>query len=131
MALQVSPYISFNGNCREAMDFYKSCFGGTLTLQTVEESPMADQWPAEAQKNILHASLQKGKILLLASDIGGTKHDGNTVSLAVKCSHDSEIKSIFTRLSRGGKVTHDLHKFYDGTIGALTDKFGINWILKL
>ena len=128
---QIQSYLTFGGNCREAMLFYKTCFGGKLTLQSVEESPMAEQWPASAQKSILHASLQKGRTILLGSDIGGTKHDGNTVSLAVKCSSDAEIKTIFTLLAREGKVTHDLHDFFDGTIGALTDKFGINWILKL
>ena len=131
MAIQVNPYISFNGNCREAMLFYKTCFGGKLILQTVEDSPMASQWPANAQKSILHASLQKGRITLLGSDIGGAKHNGNTVSLAVKCSNDTEIKTIFTLLAREGKVTHELHNFFDGTIGALTDKFGVNWILKV
>ncbi len=61
---QINAYITFNGNCSEAMTFYKKCLGGELTMQTVKESPMADQWPAEVQQNILHATLVKNDVML-------------------------------------------------------------------
>jgi PhnB protein len=129
---QINAYLTFNGNCRYAMMFYKSCFGGELTLQTVEGSPMADKWPADVQQNILHASLIKNSLVLLASDMVGPEGltKGNTISLAVTCSSDKEIETFFSKLSAGGTVTHPLHKFFDGTIGALTDRFGVSWILK-
>jgi PhnB protein len=129
---QINAYLTFDGNCRQAMTFYKNCFGGELTLQTVEGSPMADKWPASVQQNILHASLIKNNLVLLASDMVGADGiiKGNTISLAITCSSDREIETFFLNLSSGGEVTHPLHKFFDGTIGALTDKFGVNWILK-
>jgi PhnB protein len=128
---QINPYLTFNGNCREAMTFYNECFGGELSLMAVEDSPMADQWPAEAQKNILHASLVKDQLTLLASDMAGKEPvRGNTISLALTCSTEEEIKTYFNNLSNGGHVTHPLHTFFDGAIGALTDKFGMNWVLK-
>jgi PhnB protein len=129
---QINPYLVFNGNCREAMAFYKQCLGGELTMQTVEESPMAHKWPAAVQKNILHASLVNGRIVLLGSDMAGPGGAvrGNTISLALNCSSDEEIEAFFSNLAEGGKVSHPLHKFFDGTIGALTDRFGMNWVLK-
>jgi PhnB protein len=129
---QINAYLTFNGNCREAMTFYKKCLGGELSLQTVKDSPMAKQWPAQVQEHILHASLRKDKLILLGSDIGGSDGiiNGNMISLALGCSSNEEIEKFFSNLSIGGKITHPLHKFYDGTIGALTDKYGMNWVLK-
>jgi len=130
---QINPYLTFNGNCREAMTFYKECLGGDLILQTVADSPMADQWPPDVQQNILHASLQKNSLVLLASDMAGRDGvvRGNTISLSLVCSSEEEINEFFTNLSQGAKVTHPLHRFFAGTIGALTDKFGMNWLFKL
>lgn len=131
MKTQINPYLIFNGNCKEAMNFYKTCFGGELILQTVGESPMAAQWPASAKDSVLHASLVNGDINLLASDMG-SEHlvIGNVISLALGCSSKNEIEVFFEKLSEDGKVTHPLHEFFDGTIGALTDKYGMNWVLK-
>ena len=94
---------------------------------------MASQWPNDVQKNILHASLEKDKLLLLGSDMAAKEGqlNGNTISLALNCSDEEEIHRFFTNLSEGGKITHPLHQFFDGTIGAVTDKYGMNWILKL
>lgn len=130
---RIHVYLTFNGNCRQAMQFYKDCLGGLLRIQTVAESPMADQWPESVQQNVLHASLEKDELVLLSSDMGGSEKlvQGNTISLALNCSSREEIEHYFSNLSSGGKVTHPLHTFYDGTIGALTDKFGMNWVLKL
>lgn len=129
---QLNIYLTFNGNCKEVMSFYKECLGGKLSLQSVEESPMAAQWPSSVQKNILHAELRKENLVLLGSDMGSERLvTGNTISLALGCSTEQEIEKYFTNLAQGGKVTHPLHKFFDGTIGALTDKYGMNWLLKL
>jgi len=130
---QINPYLVFNGNCREAMVFYQACLGGELTLQTVADSPMASQWPADVQENILHATLLKGNLVLLASDMGGPGDmvTGNTIFLSLTCSSQQEIKTFFTGLAAGGQVTRPLHDFFAGTIGAITDKFGMNWLLYL
>jgi PhnB protein len=130
---QINPYLIFNGNCREAMTFYHDSLGGDLVLQTVKDSPMADQWPKAVQKSILHASLTHHHLVLLASDMApkeGVVH-GNAISLSLVCSSEAEINMFFTNLSRDGKVTHPLHRFFAGTIGALTDQYGVNWLFKL
>lgn len=129
---RINAYLTFNGNCEEAMYFYRDCLGGELRLQTVEESPMAWQWPAETQKNVLYACLVKNDLVLLGSDIGSESLiKGNSVSLALMCRDTEEIERFFINLSEGGKITHPLHRFHDGTIGALTDKYGTNWLLQL
>jgi PhnB protein len=129
----INAYIIFNGNCREAMTFYKECFGGELTLETVKGSPMESHWTKEVQDNILHSSLVNIDITILASDMveqnGLTI--GNNVTLALICKTDHEIELYFNKLSKGGAIKYPLHNFYNGKIGAIIDKFGINWFLKL
>ena len=126
----MNAYLHFNGNCREAMTFYQGCLGGKLAPQTVGESPMAGQMPAEAQKNILHAALTIGGVALMGSDMVGREGVtmGNNVSLTIVCSSKEEIDSFFAKLSAGGKVAHPLKEEFFGTYGDLTDKYGINWM---
>jgi PhnB protein len=129
---QINAYLNFNGNCREAMTFYKKCLGGELTVQTVEGSPIEFQCPPYMKHQVLHASLLKGNLVLMASDMiepeGFIK--GNTISLSLNCNSEREIKTFFTRLSSGGRITHPLEKqFWGATFGVLTDKYGIKWML--
>jgi PhnB protein len=129
---QIVAYLTFGGKCREAMTFYQKCFGGELVMQTVGESPAAGQMPAEMKDRIMHASLTKGSLALMASDMMGSSEvvQGNTVSLLINCSSEAEIKDFFTRLSAGGKVGHALKKeFWGATFGDLRDKYGIRWML--
>lgn len=126
----INPYLTFNGNCREAMTFYHSCLGGDLLLQSVEESSMAKEWPESTQKNILHSSITNGSVLLLASDMsaGGVPDKGNIICISVSFTDEQELKTTFSGLSEGGEITRPLHSFFGGTIGTLTDRFGIDWI---
>lgn len=129
---QINAYLNFNGNCREAMTFYKKCLGGELTVQTVEGSPIEFQCPPYMKHQVLHASLLKGNLVLMASDMiepeGFIK--GNTISLSLNCNSEREIKTFFARLSAGGRITHPLEKqFWGATFGVLTDRYGIKWML--
>jgi PhnB protein len=66
----LNPYLNFNNNCREAMNFYKNCLGGELVLQQVKEMPaMAAKMPAELGDAILHSTLTTGDIVIMASDL--------------------------------------------------------------
>ena len=127
---QINPYLNFNGQCREAMTFYKQCLGGELTLQTVGESPMAGQLPPEAKETIMHSTLIKEGLIIMASDMNrGNLVNGNTVSLCVNCSSADEIKMFFSNLSSGGKISDPLaEQFWGATYGALTDKYGKTWM---
>jgi PhnB protein len=128
---KINVYLHFNGNCAEAMHFYKECLGGRLTITTIAESPMAKEWPEHMQQHILHASLIDNDMVLLASDMGGPAEmeDGNSISLSLNCNTMEQTRKFYTNLSNGGKTTRPLHEFFNGTIGALTDKYGKQWVL--
>lgn len=129
---QINAYLNFNGNCREAMNFYKECLGGELALQTVEGSPIEAQCPPAIKNQVLHASLMKDAILLMGSDMVGPDGfiKGNTMSLSLNCSSEEEINSFFSTLSAGGKIIHPLRvEFWGAIFGVFTDKFGVRWML--
>lgn len=128
----INSYLTFNGNCREAMRFYQECLGGELSFQTIEESPLSENMPVKMKQCILHATLKKGSLIIMATDCvkaeGLTK--GNAVSLCLNCSSEEEIKHAYKKLSAGGQANHSLEVTYWGAIfGDLTDKFGNNWLL--
>ena len=130
--MQINSYLTFNGNCREAMTFYRDCLDGELDLQSIGESPMADKLPPQMKQRILHATLTKGDMIIMASDMVGEKGliKGNSVSLMLNCSSEDEIKTLYAQLSRGGEATHPLEDtFWGALFGDLTDKFGNQWLL--
>ena len=129
---QIHSYLTFSGNCREAMTFYKDCLGGDLLLQTIGDSPMCDEMPPQMKDCILHSTLTKGALVLQASDMvpqtGLVK--GNTVSLSLNCSSEEEINNFYAKLSANHKNDHPLEDAFWGAIfGDLTDKFGNHWLL--
>ncbi len=129
---QINAYLNFDGNCREAMNFYRNCLGGELAFQTVEGSPIEAQCAAAMKHQILHASLMKDALLLMGSDMQGPEGfiKGNTIALSLNCSSEEEIAAFFKSLSNGGKVTHELtEQFWGATFGVFTDKFGVRWML--
>jgi PhnB protein len=130
MAL-LNPYLSFDNNCREAMNFYKDCFGGELFLQTVAESPvMAAQMPAEMKDLILHSTLTVGDMVIMASDLSREKQvEGNTVQLCVNCQSEKELNGFFSKIAVGGKITEPLADMpWGAKYGAITDKYGKHWV---
>jgi PhnB protein len=128
----INSYLTFNGNCREAMTFYKECLGGELFVQTIGESPLSDKMPPQMKECILHATLTKDALVLMGSDMVGEQGliKGNSVSLMLNCSSEEEIKTCFEKLSAGGKKDHPLEdSFWGALFGDLTDKFGNHWLL--
>jgi PhnB protein len=127
----INTYLTFNGNCREAMNFYKECLGGELYFQTIGESPMADKMPSKMKESILHSTLTSGDVRIQASDMGNDGLiKGNNVSLMLNCSSENEIRNTYEKLASGGDTTHPLEDTFWGSLfGGLTDKFEIRWIL--
>lgn len=128
---QLNPYLNFNGNCREAMNFYKDCLGGTLHLQTVGESPeMASKMPPGMDDFILHASLTSGDIIIMASDLNRDKPvEGNTVQLCINCNTEDELNRFFSTLSAGATITEPIANMpWGAKYGSLTDKYGKHWL---
>ena len=112
------------------MTFYQQCLGGELTLQRLAESPMAAQMPASRESDILHSSLINDRIILMGSDMLGTRLSrGNGIALCLQCFSEEEVNTFFTNLSAGGHVLTPLHQtFWGATYGELTDRYGINWM---
>ena len=127
---QINAYLNFDGHTREAMSFYHQCLGGELVMQKVAESPMAAQLPGEMSAKILHSSLTKGNMVLMASDmLGRNTVTGNNVMLCINCSSEEEINHFFNSLAAGGKIQDPLQQsFWGATFGKLTDKFGVHWM---
>jgi PhnB protein len=128
----VAPYLTFTGNCREAMTFYKKCLGGELFFQTVGESPGSDKMAKKMKDCILHSTLNNGNLLLMGSDMVSENGlvKGNAISLVLNCTDEEEVRRCYEKLSRGGEQTHPLkYAFLHILVGGLTDKFGNHWIL--
>jgi PhnB protein len=129
---QINSYLTFGGNCREAMTYYAACLGGELVLQKINESPLSDKLPKEMREYILHATLTAKSFVLMGSDMVSETGliKGNAVSLMLNCTSENETKKLFKKLSSGGSVKHKLENtFWGALFGDLTDKFGNNWIL--
>ena len=128
----ISSYLTFNGNCREAMTFYHKCFGGKLQLQTIGESPLSNKMPQQMKDCILHSTLKKDGLLLMGSDMVSEKGlmKGNAVSLSLDCSSEEEINDLYEKLSTGGVAEHPLEQtFWNAVFGGLTDRYGNHWLL--
>jgi PhnB protein len=128
--LGVNPYITFKGNCRAAIEFYKSALDAkVLFTQTVGESPMADMGPAE---NIMHCTIKVGDSTIMMCDDpspDGAAVGGN-ISLAIGLNDPARAKELFGNLAKDGTVIMPLEKtFWAEAFGMLTDKFGVKWMV--
>ncbi len=132
----INPYLTFDGNCEEAFNFYKSIFGGEFPyIGRYKDMPSEHPIPDSEKEKIMHVSLPISKeTILMGSDSSGSfGHNtvaGNNFSLSVNTDTEEEAKSVFEKLSAGGKVTMPLEKtFWNALFGMFTDKFGINWMV--
>ena len=128
---KINPYLGFKNSARQAMEFYKSVFGGELTMSTFGESGSKDE-PAE---NIMHSMLIVGPdMTLMASDMAENNESTRRVEVSLSLAHDEDEKGkeYWKKLSEGAKVTMELQTApWGDTFGMLTDKFGINWMLNI
>ncbi|HWV74114.1 MAG TPA: VOC family protein [Pseudosphingobacterium sp.] len=128
----IYAYLTFNGNCKEAMTFYKHCLGGKLVLQTIRECPLSKNLPEDIKNIVLHATLTNENFVLIGTDLveeeGLVK--GNSLSLMLYCSSEENIKSYFNKLSVGGRQTQPLIRNHYGILfGNLVDRYGNHWLL--
>lgn len=127
------PYISFKDNAREAMEFYKSVFGGSLTISTFAEYQASDD-PSEANK-IMHSRLEADNgISFMAADTPNQMEyrPGGNISMSLSGNNEAELRGYWDRLSAGATIQEPLEKAPWGDIfGMLTDKFGIDWMVNI
>ena len=126
-------YLTFDGNCREAFEFYRSVFGGELQLSTFAEAPAEMQAPEEEKDRVMHVSLPIGSSVLMGSDTSSFAPPlvtGNNFSLSINVDSREQCDELFAKLSAGGTVTMALQEtFWGAYFGSFTDRFGINWMV--
>src|SRR5687768_7842508 len=126
--MQMSPYLSFRGDCEAAFQFYEQCLGGQLgAILRYEGSPAADQVPADWSNKVMHGSVTVGGQLVMGADVAPDRYEepkGFSLSLQIKNTSDAE--RMFHELARGGRVVMPLEKtFWAARFGVVVDRFGI------
>ncbi|MER5217722.1 VOC family protein [Streptomyces sp. NPDC002838] len=132
MASRLNPYLSFGGDARQAMEFYREVFGGTLSLNTYAEFGQADS--PEADK-IMHGMLEtpSGFTLMGADTPPDMDHTpGNNFSISLSGDDDTELRDYWEKLSADGSVSVPLERQMWGDVfGMCTDRFGIPWMVNI
>jgi PhnB protein len=132
MTSRLNPYLSFNGDAREAMEFYRSVFGGDLHVSTFGESGMPD---GPAADKVMHAQLETPSgFTLMASDTApGMDYAAPNGSITVSLSGDDEtLRDHWEKLSSGGTVMMPLEKqAWGDEFGMCTDRYGIPWLVNI
>lgn len=131
MTVRLNPYLNFRDNAREAMEFYRSVFGGTLDLSTYGEMPMFDD-PAEANK-IMHAMLTgENGIVLMGADVPTSMEIGANSSVSLTGDDAAVLRGWWDALSDGAAIGEPLTQApWGDTYGMLTDKFGVPWMVNI
>jgi len=129
--MKLVPYLTFEGNCEEALEFYRESLGGEIVyLERYKDAPVEVE-KIYAEK-IFHSKLKFGKNFILASDAfeGKIVKHGDHISLSLEFGSVEEIEEIFDNLSDDAEIIIPLQESFWGTMFAtLTDKFGITWNL--
>jgi PhnB protein len=131
MASRLNPYISFAGNARQAMEFYRDVFGGELTLNTFGEMGGG----TDAPDNIMHAQLEtpRGYTLMASDGAPGADQPKPGSNFSVSLSgDDADLREYWDKLADGATVTVPLEKqMWGDEFGALVDRFGISWMVNI
>jgi PhnB protein len=129
----LEPYLTFDGNCAEAMRFYEGTLGGKLeVLMTHGESPMANQIPPGSADRIMHARLViDGRRLMASDSMVGSPYAGmKGFSLSLVYPTVADATRVFDALADGGRVTMALQKtFWVEAFGMVVDRFGTPWMV--
>ena len=129
--MQLITYLTFAGNCEEAINFYKEALGGKIIqLSHMGDGPM--EVPEHLKGKVMHSRLQLGESVLYMSDNfdPASIHQGNNVHLSLQIDDATELEKLFANLSAGGKIVRPLEKQFWGAIfGMFVDKFGIHWMM--
>ena len=133
MPTRLNPYIHFQGNAREAMEFYQRALGGELTISTFAEGGVPHD-PADAQK-VIHAQLDtaNGEVLMAADTPAGQPSAPiSGISMSLSGEDDAELSGYFQRLQEGGRVVEPLVEApWGDKFGILSDRYGITWFVNV
>lgn len=133
MQSKLNPYLGFKDNAREAMEFYKTVFGGKLEIHTFEEYHASED-PSELNK-VMHAVLEADNgVTFMAADTPNHMEykPGTNVSMSLSGDNDAELTGYFDRLSEGGTVIQPLESApWGDKFGMVNDKFGVQWMVNI
>ncbi len=134
----INPYLTFNGNCEEAFNFYKSVFGGEFRhIGKFKDMPKDRKYPiSDSDKNkVMHVSFPISKeTILMGSDTSGEWKErfnqGNNFSISIETDSKDEADRLFNELSQNGLIIISMNKtFWNSYFGMFTDQFGIQWMV--
>jgi PhnB protein len=133
---QLSPHLTFDGNCAEAFNFYKSVFGGEFSVvMKYGDVPVDAPMPPNTESGrLVHISLPiSAETVLMGCDMPagyGEAIPGNNFNISISAASTEEADKLFSGLSAGGSVRVPMdNTFWGAYFGMLTDKFGINWMV--
>lgn len=133
----VNTYLTFNGNCEKAFNFYKKAFRSEFVhLGRFKDMPADPNFKisdADMDK-VMHVSMPVGNTMLMGSDTGGELasafQQGNNFSVSINTDSIKEADRLFEVLSTNGKIIMPMNKtFWDSYFGMFTDQFGIQWMV--
>ncbi len=134
--MSLSPYLTFDGNCREAFEFYRSVLGGEFSqMMTFADGPEDLPVAKDERDRILHVALPFGSGVLMGSDScagmgGGPLVRGNNLGIALAAESREHCEALFEGLSAGGTVEMPLEEaFWGALFGKWTDRFGVDWMV--
>lgn len=130
--MKLNPYLSFNGQCKQAFEFYAKCLRGEIVMMlTNGELPAQDQMQGTAPELIMHGRLIIGDQVLMASDAPSNCYNGTKgMTVAINVDTPAEAERIFKELSDGAEITMPMQQtFWAHRFGMLTDRFGIPWMI--
>jgi len=132
MASRLNPYLSFDGNAREAMEFYGEVFGAAPTFSTFGEYGDAS---APGADKIMHGMLETpAGFTLMVSDTqpGMAYNPGDSFAVSLSGDDDADLRGYWEKLSDGGKVSVPLEpQMWGDTFGMCTDRFGVGWMVNI
>ncbi len=130
--MQLTAYLSFNGQCEAAFKFYEQCLGGRIVaMHSYKGTPAAEQIPPEAQDRIMHARLEVGSAVLMGGDAPPQYYsEPQGFSVSINLEDPAEAERIFQALSEGGSVRMPIQEtFWARRFGMLVDRFGTPWMV--
>lgn len=133
--MKVQAYVTFNGRCEEALEFYKASLGAEVTglVRWKDQPDQGMQTPPGYAEKIMNAAFRIGDTELMADDGMGEKPtEFRGMTLAIEVADDAEAHRVFAALGEGGTVTMPLMKsFWSSSFGMLTDKFSVPWMVNV
>jgi PhnB protein len=129
--MQLEPYLFFEGNCEEALTFYKDVFGGEISLMRYEGSPLESEMPPDYKQKVMHGNFKAPTLSFMGADTAPSHHrHGGIIALSLATTDETEGRRVYAKLAEGGTATMPLDKvFWGGLFGMVTDRFGIDWMI--